>query len=59
MDFRFIVFAGVLVPVSVNAIDNRPNIIYIMTDQQTATAMSCAGNKELNTLQWTDLHLWV
>ena len=21
----------------------RPNIIYIMTDQQTATAMSCLG----------------
>ena len=27
----------------------RPNIIYIMTDQQTATAMSCAGNKDLHT----------
>ena len=28
---------------------NRPNIIYIMTDQQTATAMSCAGNEDLHT----------
>ena len=27
----------------------RPNIIYIMTDQQTATAMSCIGNTDLNT----------
>ena len=27
----------------------RPNIIYIMTDQQTATAMSCAGNSDLKT----------
>lgn len=27
----------------------RPNIIYIMTDQQTATAMSCTGNKNLHT----------
>lgn len=27
----------------------RPNIIYIMTDQQTATAMSCAGNRDLRT----------
>ena len=26
-----------------------PNIIYIMTDQQTATAMSCAGNADLST----------
>ena len=25
----------------------RPNILYIMTDQQTATAMSCAGNEEV------------
>lgn len=23
----------------------RPNIIYIFTDQQTASAMSCAGNR--------------
>ncbi|WP_018666395.1 sulfatase family protein [Bacteroides gallinarum] len=27
----------------------RPNIIYIMTDQQTANAMSCAGNEDLHT----------
>lgn len=27
----------------------RPNIIYIMTDQQTAKAMSCAGNSDLKT----------
>lgn len=27
----------------------RPNILIIMTDQQTAEAMSCAGNKDLNT----------
>jgi len=26
-----------------------PNIIYIFTDQQTATAMSCAGNTDVNT----------
>lgn len=28
---------------------NRPNIIYIFTDQQTATAMSCAGNPDVHT----------
>ena len=27
----------------------RPNIIYIMTDQQSATAMSCAGNADVHT----------
>ncbi len=27
----------------------RPNIIYIMTDQQSATAMSCAGNPDVHT----------
>ena len=29
--------------------ENRPNIIYIMTDQQWAGAMSCAGNTDLHT----------
>ena len=27
----------------------RPNIIYIMTDQQWSGAMSCAGNEDLHT----------
>ena len=27
----------------------RPNILYIMTDQQGAEAMSCAGNPDLHT----------
>ncbi len=27
----------------------RPNIIYIFTDQQTASAMSCAGNPDVHT----------
>lgn len=29
--------------------DQRPNIIYIFTDQQTARAMSCAGNRDVHT----------
>ena len=28
---------------------DRPNILIIMTDQQTADAMSIAGNKDLHT----------
>lgn len=28
---------------------SRPNIIYIFTDQQTATALSCTGNKDIST----------
>ncbi len=35
--------------VSVASAEERPNIIYIFTDQQTATAMSCAGNPDLHT----------
>lgn len=27
----------------------RPNIIYIFTDQHTANAMSCAGNPDVHT----------
>lgn len=40
--------AGTLLPAALLA-QERPNIIYIMTDQQTATAMSCAGNPDLKT----------
>ncbi|WP_342991110.1 MULTISPECIES: sulfatase family protein [Bacteroides] len=39
---------GVTLPTTMLA-QERPNILYIMTDQQTATAMSCAGNKNLQT----------
>ena len=28
---------------------DRPNILYIFTDQQSSSAMSCAGNDELST----------
>lgn len=41
-------FCSALVPMAAMAQD-RPNIIYIMTDQQSATAMSCAGNTDLRT----------
>lgn len=34
---------------SVASAAERPNIIYIFTDQQTASAMSCAGNPDLHT----------
>ena len=40
--------AGAVLP-AVSEAQERPNIIYIMTDQQTATAMSCAGNGDLHT----------
>lgn len=39
---------GAVLPAALLA-QERPNIIYIMTDQQTATAMSCAGNMYVNT----------
>ncbi|MEG1622529.1 MAG: sulfatase-like hydrolase/transferase [Alistipes sp.] len=33
----------------VQAAEKKPNVILIMTDQQTASAMSCAGNPNLST----------
>ena len=45
---RFLILGGIIAPAAIQAAD-RPNIIYIMTDQQTATAMSCMGNKDLHT----------
>lgn len=40
---------GIMIPVSVFAKQEKPNIILIMTDQQSADAMSCAGNPDLYT----------
>ncbi len=34
---------------SIGAADSKPNILLIMTDQQTASAMHCAGNPHLAT----------
>lgn len=39
---------GMMLPAALSA-QERPNILYIMTDQQTANAMSCAGNTDLRT----------
>lgn len=41
--------AGAAVLPVMLAAQNRPNIIYIMTDQQSAIAMSCAGNPNVHT----------
>lgn len=38
----------ILVP-AISAAQEQPNIIYIITDQQTATAMSCMGNTDIHT----------
>ena len=45
---RLLLACQVFVPFMTQA-QQRPNIIYIMTDQQTATAMSCAGQAEVAT----------
>ena len=45
---RLMILGGVIAPAVIQAAD-RPNIIYIMTDQQTATVMSCMGNNDLHT----------
>ncbi len=41
-------FCALATPAAMMA-QERPNILYIMTDQQTATAMSCAGNEDIHT----------
>lgn len=48
MNVKSFLLAGTVAPVALFA-QNRPNIIYIMTDQQSATAMSCAGNADVRT----------
>lgn len=46
--FSALSFAAAL-PAVINAADNRPNIIYIMTDQQAAQAVGYAGNPDVKT----------
>ena len=48
MTQRILLFSSMFVTVCSSA-QEKPNIIYIMTDQQTATAMSCMGNTDINT----------
>ena len=48
MNTRLLIGAALLPALAAQAQD-RPNIIYIMTDQQGAEAMSCAGNTDLHT----------
>ncbi len=41
--------ASTLVAVAGGSFAQKPNIVYIMTDQQTAEAMNCAGNEYVST----------
>lgn len=49
----FVVFAAFICKVEANSTKNnkseKPNILLIITDQQTATSMSCTGNKYVHT----------
>jgi len=47
--FIFLAATGLFSSASALAQKQLPNIIYIFTDQQTATALSCAGNPDINT----------
>lgn len=47
-NLKSVLIMGAVLPTTLFA-QERPNIIYIMTDQQTATAMSCAGNTDVHT----------
>lgn len=52
---RHIGFGGIslaalpLLSMQKKSLNKRPNILYILTDQQTASALSCAGNPYVNT----------
>lgn len=46
---KHILFAWMILASTTPIAAKRPNIIYIMTDQQSADAMSCAGNEYLTT----------
>ena len=45
---KSLLLGAIAIP-SIAVAQEKPNIIYIMTDQQCAEAMSCAGNTDLHT----------
>ena len=45
---KMLLLTSIFAPINLAA-QERPNIIYILTDQQTATAMSCVGNTDIHT----------
>lgn len=47
-NLKSVLCCGALTPLALAA-QERPNIIYIMTDQQSANAMSCTGNVDVRT----------
>ena len=46
---KFFISVALLLPAALSLKADRPNVIYIITDQQSANAMSCAGNSDLKT----------
>ena len=49
MKIKSALVCGVALAPLASFAQQKPNIIYIMTDQQSAIAMSCAGNNDLHT----------
>lgn len=46
---KIFISVALLLPAALSLKADRPNVIYIITDQQSASAMSCAGNSDLKT----------
>ena len=49
MELKNIIFCATAFAPSLLGAKELPNIIYIVTDQQTASAMSCMGNTDVHT----------
>ena len=49
MKFKDVLFCTTAFVPVLSGAKELPNIIYIVTDQQTASAMSCVGNTDVHT----------
>ena len=52
MKFKDVLFCTTAFVPVLSGAKELPNIIYIVTDQQTASAMSCVGNTDVHTPEY-------
>jgi len=48
--FRLLLLLGFLLPALARAVESKPNVLFLISDDLTYTALSCYGNKVCQTL---------
>ena len=53
--FRLLLLLGFLLPALARAVESKPNVLFLISDDLTYTALSCYGNKVCQTPNIDDL----